>query len=659
MGAVYKALDRSLRRTVAFKRLELQPEGTLRDRRRVLFEREYRTLVELAHPHIVAAYDYGTDADGPYYVMELLEGADMRELSPLPYPQACRYLREIAASLALLHARRLVHRDVTPRNVRVIEGGECKLLDFGLLAAFGDKGDASGTPPCIPPEALEGRPLDQRADLYSLGALAYFLLTGRQAYPATDALQLPTYWSRALEPPAKVLPAADKKGRPLPSLPRELDELVMRLLRLDSLARPTSAGAVMDRLDVILAGERDAARSPQDEMKLADSYLASSPFVGRTHERAFAKRAVAALQRGQGTALLLDGVAGIGKSRLLREIALEARLSGATVINVDAEAHDRPYATANAIGRKLLEVAPLLALEAAEAHAPVLGHVVPELRAALGGAGLAPRSQDPLQWRTQVQAALRGWFLELCRRRPVLLLVDNVQRCDHPSAVLIASLALEAKQHPLAVIATLRSGDDPVSPAALASLRHVMRQGKLGGLQATQVHAWVDSVFGDAPNLSRLSQFLYARGGGSPAHCMELLRSMVARGDIRYRDGTWVLPTEPSALALPGAGAEALRDRLEHLSGPARELARALSMHRGALSVADCLVLASDLVHEDGRFLAALCEELELCDVISASDGAYCFRHEALREALHSEVSEQRKLELHRRMAHAILARDP
>jgi tetratricopeptide (TPR) repeat protein len=659
MGAVYKALDRSLRRTVAFKRMEPRSDGGQRDRQRLLFEREYRTLVELAHPHIVAAYDYGTDAQGPYYVMELLEGADMRELSPLPYPQACRYLREIAASLALLHARRLVHRDVTPGNVRVIEGGECKLLDFGLLAAFGDKGDGSGTPPCVPPEALEGRPLDQRADLYSLGALAYFLLTGRHAYPAKDALQLPTYWSRPLEPPSKLLPAADRRGRALPSLPRELDELVVWLLRLDSLARPTSAGAVMDRLDVILAGDRDAERTRADEMKIADSYLASSPFVGRMRERSFAKRAVAALERGQGAALLLEGGPGIGKSRLLREIALEARLQGATVLHVDAEAHDRPYATVQALGHKLLEVAPLLALETAGAHAPTLGHVLPELCAALGGVELAARPADPLQWRTQLQSALRGWFVDFCRCRPLLLLADNAQRCDHPSSVFIASLALEAKQEPLVLIAALRSGDDAVSPAALASLRRVVRSAKLAGLQANQVQTWVDAVFGDAPNLTRLGQFLHARSGGSPAHCMELLRLLVARGEIRYRDGTWVLPTEPSEASLPAAVGDTYRDRLAELSAPARELARALSVHRGASSLADCKALAWDNLHGDERLLATLCDELVGHGVIVAGDGAYRFRHESLREALLAEVSEARRVGLHRRMAETILARDP
>ncbi len=654
MGAVYRARDRSLQRTVAFKRLEVRSEAPQRERRRALFEREYRTLVELAHPHIVTAYDYGTDAQGPYYVMELLEGADMRELSPLPYPQACRYLREIAASLALLHARRLVHRDVTPRNVRVVGDGSCKLFDFGLLAAFGDKGDAVGTPPCIPPEALEGAPLDQRADLYALGALAYFMLTGRQAYPAGDPLQLPAYWAQPLPPPSQRMPESDRHGRALPALPRELDDLVLRLLRVDSLARPTSAGAVIDRLDVILAGE--AAGELREELALAESYLASAPLVGRRRELGFAAQAVAELARGHGGVLLLEGVAGSGKTRVLREIALEARLRGATVLCVDAEALDRPYAGAHALGRQLLEVAPLEALASARAQAPLLAHVVPELADALGDVTPAPRPADPVSWRTQIQAALRGWLLDLSRRRPLLVLLDNVQRCDDPSAVLLAALALEARNHPLAVVATARSGDDAASPAALSSLRQVVRRSTLGGLSAKHLHAWVDSVFGETPNLSRLSRFLHQRTAGNPSHCMELLRLMVSRRDIRYRDGTWVLPTEPSALELPSRVEEAMCDRLQHLSGEALELAQALSLYRGGLSLEVCRKLWGEHEH-DGAALCAALGELVAHEVLSAGDAGYRFRHEALRDALVGQIDDARKALLHLRVAEAILAR--
>ena len=657
MGAVYRARDRSLQRTVAFKRLEVRPEAPQRERRRALFEREYRTLVELAHPHIVTAYDYGTDAQGPYYVMELLEGADMRELSPLPYPQACRYLREIAASLALLHARRLVHRDVTPRNVRVVGDGSCKLLDFGLLAAFGDKGDAAGTPPCIPPEALEGAALDQRADLYALGALAYFMLSGRQAYPAGDPLQLPAYWAQPLEPPSRRMPESDRHGGALPALPRELDELVLRLLRVDSLARPTSAGAVIDRLDVILAGEAHEPHELREELALAESYLASAPMVGRRRELAYAAHAVAELARGHGGALLLEGVAGSGKSRVLREIALDARLRGATVLSVDAEAHDRPYAGAHALGRQLLEVAPLEALACARAYAPLLAHVVPELADELRDVTLAPRPADPVSWRTQIQAALRGWLVDLSRRRPLLIVLDNVQRCDDPSAVLLAALALEARHHPLAVVATARSGDDAASPAALSSLRQVVRRSTLGGLSEKRLHVWVDSVFGDTPNLSRLSRFLHARTAGNPSHCMELLRLMMSRRDIRYRDGTWVLPTEPSALELPSRVEEALRDRLQQLSAGALELAQALSLYRGVFSVAVCRTLWGRC-EDDGSALFAALGELVAHELLCAGEAGYRFRHEALRETLVGQIDPERKAVLHRRVAEAILARD-
>src|SRR5689334_19606842 len=152
MGTVYAAVDTSSGQRLALKRLSAGAQP----RMAMLFEREFHVLSSLKHPRIIDVYDFGVDAEGPYYTMELLEGADLRELSPLPVDQACRYMRDVASSLALLHARRLLHRDVSPRNVRTVNGGGCKLIDFGALMSFGASEDLVGTPPAIPPEALSG-----------------------------------------------------------------------------------------------------------------------------------------------------------------------------------------------------------------------------------------------------------------------------------------------------------------------------------------------------------------------------------------------------------------------------------------------------------------------------------------------------------------------
>ena len=182
MGIVYRVLDRSTGEDRALKRLNR--EAVSQPFLVAAFEREYQVLAGLAHPRIIRVFDYGVDEIGAYYTMELLEGQDMRKAAPLPYREACALLRDVATSLALLHARRLIHRDLSPANVRMTPDGHCKLIDFGALASFGSSRLVVGTPPAIPPEALKGAPLDQRADLYGLGALAYWILTEHHAYPA-------------------------------------------------------------------------------------------------------------------------------------------------------------------------------------------------------------------------------------------------------------------------------------------------------------------------------------------------------------------------------------------------------------------------------------------------------------------------------------------
>src|ERR1700742_61270 len=111
MGAVYRGYDELSKREVALKRCCKSPTGD--QRLASAFEREFQTLSELAHPRNIEVYDYGVDDDGAYYTMELLGGEDARSLGKLPWQRACELLRDVASSLAALHARRLIHCDVS------------------------------------------------------------------------------------------------------------------------------------------------------------------------------------------------------------------------------------------------------------------------------------------------------------------------------------------------------------------------------------------------------------------------------------------------------------------------------------------------------------------------------------------------------------------
>ncbi|MDD9969130.1 MAG: protein kinase, partial [Myxococcales bacterium] len=118
MGAVYRVTDRHRDCTVALKRLRIEEGQSRKEERVALFHREFRTLAELEHPRVIHVYDYGIDDLGPYYTMELLDGADLREEVPISWRRACLLMRDVCSCLALLHSRGFVHRDVSPLNVR-------------------------------------------------------------------------------------------------------------------------------------------------------------------------------------------------------------------------------------------------------------------------------------------------------------------------------------------------------------------------------------------------------------------------------------------------------------------------------------------------------------------------------------------------------------
>lgn len=636
MGTVYRAFDERTGKRIALKRLLASSQ---KDQNSILFAREYHTLVSLKHPRVIEVYDFGVDTLGPYYTMELLEGRDLRELSPLDYRNACRHLRDVASSLALLHARRLLHRDISARNVRVTADGRCKLIDFGALTNFGVSGDLVGTPPNIAPEAVRGDPLDQRADLYSLGTLAYALLSGRQAYPARRLEDLIDAWKVPPTPISKLVEG----------IPPNLEQLIGSLLSRDPLARPVSAAEVIERLNNI------AELEPDDDLAVAEGYLVSPEFVGREPELRQLHKALSQATEGRGAAVLLESSLGLGKTRLLGELALHAQTVGAAVLQVDAEMHQRSFGLLEALGLRLLDLLPEQALSLAQRHAGILAHLSPTMRRRLGVDASSAVPQTPGEWRGRAQAAMQSWLLSVAALRPVLLAIDNLHAADPASAAVIGALAREARQHCVLLACTTRTGERVAAPDAMRLFREHSSRHRLTPLQPSDVQTLVRSLFGEAPNAPRLAKWIYDSTSGNPLHAVELARHLANTGAARYIDGAWTLPDDLSSLAPAGLGSLAAA-RLAHLSEDARDFASALSVQHGPLSLELCVKLWGEQSHE--RVFRTF-DELVGEGILRSEGGFYAFAQQAVREKVLETLDPERRSKLHRTIAALLLASEP
>jgi hypothetical protein len=630
MGEVFSALDQSTSQKVALKRM--LPSALEHRSLVVHFMREYHALAELRHPRIIEVYDYGVDRNVPYYTMELLDGQDLRDLSPLPYKEACAYLRDVASSLALLHARRLLHRDVSPRNVRRTSDRRCKLLDFGAMMPFGVPANITGTAPCLPPEALQGGPLDQRSDLYALGALAYCVLTGRHGYAVSEFDELPVAWKQAVVPPR----------RRVRDIPDRLDELVMSLMSLDPMKRPSSAAEVIDWLSAI--GELP----PDDGAAIARSFLTTSHIWGRDAERLDLSKRLSKTLTGHGSALLIGGEAGSGKSRMLTEAALIGQTCGLTVVRTIARKQRGAAATLVAdLVSGLRQAAPVEAQRAAAKR--------PLVRAQL------QRSSDSSmhvafengEHRRRILGEVTEYVRDIARERPLLITIDDADRADDFSASLIAAIAHQTRNSPHVLIATY-TGEVERAGQGLAAIAAVATTITLKPLDRRQSSLLVSSLFGDVPNLELLSDWLYQVAHGNPKLTLELAEHLMNRGVVRYVDGTWVVSeniTEP----VPQSMAEAMMLRLSGVSKSALALAALCCVRRGGVSAEVCLELVNAPAEEVFRAL----EELVRAGVLESAGGEYVFAQAALRKALQRSLPADRSQQLHRRWAERLLTQRP
>jgi serine/threonine protein kinase len=212
MGEVYRAADRTLGRDVALKIL---PAALASDPARIeRFQREARAVAALNHPHIVTIHSVEEERGVHFLTMELVEGTPLdRQIPPngLPVDVLMTMARQLADALAAAHDKGIVHRDLKPANVMVTKSGRVKVLDFGLAKlgaasspgaeletmAQTSEGVLLGTMPYMSPEQVEGRPLDARTDIFSLGVLLHEMATGRRPFQAGSQAALASAIGRA------------------------------------------------------------------------------------------------------------------------------------------------------------------------------------------------------------------------------------------------------------------------------------------------------------------------------------------------------------------------------------------------------------------------------------------------------------------------------
>jgi hypothetical protein len=628
MASVYRVTDSATGRQIALKQLTAAADEKRGRESAALFEREFHTLSELSHPRIIEVYDYGIDPAGPYYTMELLEGKDLRERAPVPWRDACVLLYDVCSSLALIHSRRFVHRDVSPRNVLCTVEGPAKLIDFGAMVPTGHGDFIVGTPPFVAPEVVHASALDARTDLYSVGATLYYALTGRAAYPAREFSRLFEAWrTKPLAP-----------GMLVAGIPETLDALVLSLLNLEPAMRPRTAFEVMQRLAAI------AGLESVEPAGVSRAYLSTPVLVGRDELIAELRTEMASAFAGKGKSVLIDAAAGLGRSRMLDHCVFEAKTLGANVLRVRARsASGGSLEVARLLGEQLLEVLPEAALARATSEKLLALLFDDDDRTRLRGS-----STDGLV-EMQTQRALSQWLLAVARSEPLMIAIDDAHGVDEASAALIATLASGAGGHRLLLVVTAESGAPRAAKNAFDVLAKHSTSYGLSPLSRGHTEALFDSVFGDVPNVGILSDRVYSIAAGNPRSCIDLAQHLVDRGVILYGGGNWSLPARLDTADLPHDAEITIREHIAGLDTIARRLAEAQALASHAAFAREeyallCPGMRSSIVD---RALT----ELVMSQILVSDGQHYALAHRGWATNLVAPLSDEERSERQRALA--------
>jgi tetratricopeptide (TPR) repeat protein len=627
MGRVYRVLDHRTGRVVTLKRVLMPLDLGDKDTReaRLSLAAEFRLLASLRHPNIISVLDYGFDEYGePYYTMDLAENARTIVEAGAPAPLAVQgdLLVQTLRALVYLHRHGIIHRDLKPPNILVV-GDQVKLLDFGLALrrGTGEPGEFAGTPLYMAPEILRGEPASAQSDLYALGMVAYEMLLGRRPLDMADHRAYRTILTQVLPLPGDLLGA-------------RLRPTLAWLLAKDPAERPGDASQVIAALasaiGLPLAAETAATR---------ESLLQAAPFVGRRRELETLLGSLRGAREGQGSAWLVAGESGVGKSRLVEEVRTAALVDDVVVaIGQVRSQGGGPY---HAWQEVLLTL--VLGVDVSDAEASVLKAVVPTIDAVLGRPVADAPPLDPEGAQSRLLFAVE----RLVRRQPqpMLVVIEDLQWAGSETQRLWSWLAHAAVEARLMLVGSVRTDEAPHLLDEL-SMADLLRIGRLDPDEAVQL---AESMMGAAAREGAVVKLLARESEGVPFFLVELIRTLAEQaGGLDAIQGDSLAPGLSS-----NRMTRLVRRRLDRVPSHAMEALQAAAVAARAVDLRLMQGLFPDL-HVDEW--AASCSAPA---VLELSSEEWRFAHDKLREQILLDLEPAQLRTLHRRVAEALEATYP